>query len=237
MIRIAVVEDDPHYQKQLIGFIQDYQTQQNVSLQVTAFSDGLELVEHYHSNFDIIFLDIQMKLMDGMEAARRIRKVDQTVVLIFITNLAQFALQGYEVEALNYILKPINRFAFAQELSKAIRKASEKQAGLYLHVVQKNGMLRLDADRITYVESQGNDVIYHTLDGDYSARDSLKCVEEKLHGRPFYRCNNCYLVNLAQVEQVHKNQNTLMVGGAELQISRPRKKGFLAALTAYVGGK
>lgn len=235
MIHIAIVEDDPHYQKQLAGFIQAYQEEHGEPFQVTVFSNGLELVEQYSSDFDIVFLDIQMELMDGMEAARRIRMVDQTVVLIFITNLAQFALQGYEVEALNYILKPINRFAFAQELGKAIRKVNEKQSGIYLRIVQKNGMLRLNTSRITYVESQGNDVIYHTLDGDYTTRDSLKGVAEKLSQRAFFRCNNCYLVNLAQVEQVHKN--TVVVGGVELQISRMRKKGFLDALTAYVGGK
>lgn len=227
MIHIAIVEDDPHYQKQLADFIQEYQDKHGEQFHVAVFSNGLEIVEQYSSDFDIIFLDIQMELMDGMEAARRIREMDQNVVLIFITNLAQFALQGYEVEALNYILKPINSFAFAQELGKAIRKVTEKQAGIYLRIVQKNGMLRLNTSRITYVESQGNDVVYHTLDGDYTTRDSLKGAEEKLPQRNFYRCNHCYLVNLAQVERVTKN--IVVVGGSELQISRMRKKGFLEA--------
>lgn len=235
MIHIAIVEDDPRYQKQLSDFIAQYQADHGEQFKISLYANGMEIVEHYALNYDIILLDIQMELMDGMETAQRIREIDKDVVLIFITNLPQFALQGYEVEALSYLLKPINSFAFAQELHRAVVRVKETRSEAYLHIMQKNGLLRLTASHITYVESQGNDVIYHTLEGDYTARDSLKGVEEKLPANAFYRCNNCYLVNLAQVERVNKNE--VVVAGAQLQISRLRKKGFMEALAAYVGGK
>ena len=179
-------------------------------------------------------MDIEMKHLDGMATARRIRQQDRNVIIIFITNLAQFALQGYEVEALSYVLKPINYFAFSQELQKAVKKVRERSA-FFLHIVQESSMLRLDTAKLLYIESQGHSVTYHTTEGTMSARGSLKSIEEKLVGRPFSRCNNCYLVNLAHVEKVDKNQVT--VSGIELQMSRPRRKAFMEALASYVGGE
>lgn len=232
MIKIAVVEDDPAYRKRLNTFIQDYENETGERFKVTTFLDGLDIVEDCSTSYDIIFMDIQMKHLDGMQAARSTRKYDKNVIIIFITNLAQFAIQGYEVEALDYVLKPVNYFAFSQELQKAVRKVREKSS-FYLNIIQESSMIRLDVSKINYVESQGHNIIYHTEEGIFRNRDSLKNVEQKLKGRKFSRCNNCYLVNLAYVEKVDKNIVT--VSGEELQISRPKKKGFMEDLAAYVG--
>lgn len=234
MTRVAVVEDDAGYRKQLREYLQRYQQEYGETLEVVEFSDGLEIAEHYTPAYDIILMDIQMSNLDGMQTAERIRQQDRTVIIIFITNLAQFALQGYKVEALDYVLKPIRYFAFSQVLQKAVKKTRERSA-YFLHLVQESRMLRLDVSKIIYLESQGHSVIYHTEDGDYTERSSLKQLEQKLEGRHFSRCNNCYLVNLARVEQV--NQNVVTVSGRELQISRPRRKSFMEALAAYVGGE
>ncbi len=233
MIRIAVVEDEPGYSRLLNQFITDYECESGEAFYVANFYDGLDLIENYTSSFDIIFMDIEMKHLDGMSAARQIRQQDRNVIIVFITNLAKFAIQGYQVEAMNYILKPIHYFAFSQELKKAIEKVRERSA-FFLHIAYQRNMIRLDVSRISYVESIGHSVTYHVEDGDFTNRDSLKNVEEKLQGHHFSRCNNCYLVNLAYVEKVDKNIVT--VSGKELQISRPRKKAFMEALAVYVGG-
>ncbi|MBQ9165565.1 MAG: response regulator transcription factor [Oscillospiraceae bacterium] len=234
MIRIAIVEDDANYRSQLSRYIADYERDKKEQFKLTEFTDGLDIAENYTASYDIIFMDIEMKHLDGMATARRIRQQDRNVIIIFITNLAQFALQGYEVEALSYVLKPINYFAFSQELQKAVKKVRERSA-FFLHIVQESSMLRLDTAKLLYIESQGHSVTYHTTEGTMSARGSLKSIEEKLVGRPFSRCNNCYLVNLAHVEKVDKNQVT--VSGIELQMSRPRRKAFMEALASYVGGE
>lgn len=234
MTRIAVVEDDSAYRRQLREYLQRYERESGEALSVTEFSDGLEIAEHYSSSFDIIFMDIQMSHLDGMQTAQRIRAQDKTVIIIFITNLAQFALQGYKVEALDYVLKPIQYFAFSQVLQKAVKKVRESSA-FFLHLVQESRMLRLDVSKISYLESQGHNVVYHTDEGIYLERNSLKNLEQKLEGRHFSRCNNCYLVNLARVEKV--DQNLVTVSGEVLQISRPKRKSFMEALAAYVGGE
>ena len=112
MIRIAIVEDDTGYRSQLGKYIEQYQSDFSETVSVSEFSDGLEIVEKYKSEYDIILMDIQMKHMDGMQAAMRIRDMDKNVIIIFITNSAQFAVQGYKVEALDYVLKPIQYFAY-----------------------------------------------------------------------------------------------------------------------------
>jgi len=92
-----------------------------------------------------------------------------------------------------------------------------------------------NADQILYIESRGHTIIYHTEIGEYAERGSLKSAEEKLAQRHYYKCNNCYLVNLAHVERV--NQLVVTVKGQALQISRARKKSFMEALAAYMGGE
>ncbi len=232
MIRVAVVEDDAAYRRQLSGYLLRYEQEHEEPIRITEFSSGIELTESYSANYDIILMDIQMNYMDGMQTAQWIRELDKTVIIIFITNLAQFALEGYKVEALDYILKPVQYFAFSQTMQKAVKRVRQN-ATYFLHLMQESRMIRLDVSNISYIESQGRNVVYHTDEGEYTERGSLKSLEDKLEGWHFCRCNSCYLVNLAQVEQVEQSQVT--VAGQTLQISRSKRKGFMDALTAYVG--
>lgn len=186
MIRIAIVEDDTGYRSQLGKYIDQYQSDFSETVSVSEFSDGLEIVEKYKSEYDIILMDIQMKHMDGMQAAMRIRDMDKNVIIIFITNSAQFAVQGYKVEALDYVLKPIQYFAFSQVLHNAVKKVHGKSK-FYIHLIQESKMIRLDADQILYIESRGHTIIYHTEIGEYAERGSLKSAEEKLAQRHYYK--------------------------------------------------
>ena len=208
MTRIAIVEDEAAVREQLAGYVQRYTRQYGTQFEVTMFTDGVEILEDYRPVYDIIFLDVEMQHLDGMETVRRIRELDSDVLLIFITNMALYAIKGYAVGALDYVLKP---------------------------VPVDGGMRRLDAATIYYIESEGHRVHFYTEDGDFSAPGALKMLEEKLAGRLFARCNSGYLVNLAQVSGVQ--QNTVQVGPHELQISRPKRRAFLAALADYIGGE
>ena len=234
MTRIAIVEDEAAVREQLAGYVQRYTRQYGTQFEVTMFTDGVEILEDYRPVYDIIFLDVEMLHLDGMETARRIRELDSDVLLIFITNMAQYAIKGYAVGALDYVLKPVPYFAFSQQLQKAVNQLA-KRTRHYLAVPVDGGMRRLDAATIYYIESEGHRVHFYTEDGDFSAPGALKALEEKLTGRLFARCNNGYLVNLAQVSGVQ--QNTVQVGPHELQISRPKRRAFLAALADYIGGE
>ena len=234
MIRIAMVEDEAAVREQLQGYIQRYTRQYGTEFAVTEFSDGMEILDAYRPVYDIILLDVEMKHLDGMETARRIRELDRDVVLLFITNMAQYAIKGYAVGALDYLLKPVPYFAFSQQLQKAEEKL-RRRARHYLAVPVEGGLRRLDTAQIYYMESEGHRVHFYTEEGEFSAPGALKTFEEKLADLPFARCNSGYLVNLAQVKSVQ--QGLAQVGPYELQVSRPKRKSFLAALADYIGGE
>ena len=233
MIRIALVEDEAEVRAQLQGYVQRHTRQYGTEFAVTEFADGMELMDDYRPVYDILFLDVEMKHLDGMETARRIRELDPEVMLVFITNMAQYAIKGYAVGALDYVLKPVPYFAFSQQLQK-VEEQLRRRTRHYLAVPVEGGLRRLDTSRIYYIESEGHRVHFYTEEGDFAAPGALKALEEKLADRPFARCNSGYLVNLAQVQAVQ--QNTVEVGPYELQVSRPKRKSFLAALTDYIGG-
>ena len=233
MPRIAVVDDQPDMRQQLCSMIDQYSRENNCMLEVTAFSDGSQVITNYCKGFDIIFLDVEMKHLDGMETARRIRERDGGVLIVFITNMAQYAIRGYAVGALDYVLKPVPYFAFSQQLQKALGQL-EKRERHYLAVAVDGGMRRLDAAEIYYLESEGHKVHFYTEKEDFVVPGTLKNYEEKLVGRAFARCNSGYLVNLAQVSGVQ--QDMVQVGPYALQISRPRRKAFMAELADYIGG-
>ena len=233
MIRVAIVEDEAEIREQLMGYVQRYTRQYGTVFEVKTFADGLEILEDYRPAYDLILLDIEMKHLDGMETARRIRELDPEVMLVFITNMAQYAIKGYAVGALDYVLKPVPYFAFSQQLQK-VEEQLRRRTRHYLAVPVEGGLRRLDTSRIYYIESEGHRVHFYTEEGDFAAPGALKTLEEKLADRPFARCNSGYLVNLAQVQAVQ--QNTVEVGPYELQVSRPKRKSFLAALTDYIGG-
>jgi DNA-binding LytR/AlgR family response regulator len=135
MINIAIVEDEDSYASQLTEYINKYEAESGSSFRITRFKDGDEITNGYKGQFDIILMDIEMKLMDGMTAAEEIRKLDQEVVIMFITNMTNYAIRGYQVDALDYVLKPVSYFAFSQKLGRAIarmKKGSSKTISIEL---------------------------------------------------------------------------------------------------------
>ena len=233
MIHLAIVDDDEKSRMTMRDYAERYQEEFQEKLKITTFADGADIADEYKAEYDIIILDIQKRFMDGMRAAELIRKMDSDVILIFITNMAQYALKGYEVQAMNYLLKPVTYFAFSQEIQKAVGYIRERKKK-YFFIRIENGTLRLDSEDVLYLESKKHQIIIHTQKESYSTRDSMKNLEQTLSAYNFVRCNNCYLVNLAYVEGVV--QNSVIVAGDELQVSRPRKKQFMDALADYVGG-
>lgn len=231
MIRIAIVEDDPGYRTQLTEFLQRYEKESGESFHITQFSDGMEIIEGYKSDFDIILMDIEMQYMDGMTAAERIRKLDMEVVIIFITNMSQYVMKGYTVDAMDYVLKPISYFSFSQRIDRALQRM-RRRTKRYLAIGYQGGMRKLDISQITYVEVIDHDLVYHTKKESFETKGTLAEAEKALGSNNFFRCNKGYLINLEYVEAVRNFE--VQVADILIQVSRPRKKALLDALNDYV---
>lgn len=231
MIRVALVEDDPNYREELMEYLKRYEQESGEKFRIRVFTDGDEIAEEYRAEYDIILMDIEMTFMDGMTAAERIREVDSEVVIIFITNMPQFVMKGYTVDALDYVLKPITYFAFSQRIDRALSRM-KKRTRKYITIEIKGGMQKLDVSKITYVEVNNHDLIFHTLSGDYLTKGAMKEVEANLGAENFFRCNKCYLINLEYVESVQNFD--VILGKDAVQVSRARKKALLDALNDYL---
>ncbi|MDR1387006.1 MAG: LytTR family DNA-binding domain-containing protein [Propionibacteriaceae bacterium] len=232
-MRIGVVEDDPASRRLLVDYVARYEAEHGLACQVTCFNDGRGLLDGLGLGFDLLLLDIQMPGLDGFTAAERVRQVDRDVVIVFITNTPRYALHGYEVDALSYLLKPVPYFALARELTRSLERMA-RRADDYIVISAGPDLVRLATRDIVYLESVKHRLIVHTLERQHSTVGPLKAMEATLAERGFFRSNSCYLVNLRHVTAVQQS-SCVMTTGQSLVVSRPRKKDFLIALTDYLG--
>lgn len=233
MIHIAIVEDEEMYSNQLNDYIERYCKESGINMKVDFFTDGDEIVQNYSGDYDIILMDIQMRFMDGMTAAEKIREMDREVIIMFITNMIQYAIRGYQVDALDYMVKPVEYFSFSQKLSKAIERVKPDHYR-YIEVTTSNGWRKLDINQILYVESRGHYLNIETQKGVFQTRGTMKGAEEALEPHGFCRIHKGYLVNMKYVEEVR--ENNCILGLRQIPISRVKRKDFMEKLTNYIGG-
>ena len=232
MIRIAIVEDDEKQITELRQYMHRYEKDTGTELKVYVFHDGAEILDNYTPQYDIILMDIEMRLVDGMTAAEEIRRQDAEVTLIFVTNMTQYAIRGYEVGALDYVVKPVSYFAFMQKLTRAISKLPKREKS-FVTLTLRSGVMRIAASDIYYVECQGHTLYFHTAQGVLEMNGTMKSVEESFQNLQFSRGNNCYLINLMHVDGIENMY--AVVNGEKLLLSRPRQKSFMQDLTKYWG--
>ncbi len=231
MIHIALVEDEEEYRKVFLGYLRRYEQESGRQFRISVFPDGEDIISSYKADYDLILMDIAMRFMDGMTAAEKIRELDQEVVIIFITNMPQFVMKGYAVDALDYVLKPVNYFAFSQRIERAISRMSRRREQ-YFTVPVRGGIRKLSVSNILYVEVQDHDLLFHTRNESILTRGSLAEVEAKLGNAGFFRCNKYCLVNLAFADSLQGID--LVVAGEHIQVSRAKKKAMLDALNNYL---
>ena len=128
MIHAVIVEDDKQAASKLNDFLRLYFDKRNLSFHVTIYSNAVDFLSDYSYKYDVVFMDIEMPLMNGMEAAKRLRELDHNVCLIFVTNMMQYAVKGYEVDAIGYIVKPIDYFVFDVNMNKVVDRLAKKQS-------------------------------------------------------------------------------------------------------------
>lgn len=232
-MRVAIVDDEKKERDNLRGFLQRFSEEFQKSINVDEYHSSDELLSDYKTVYDVIIFDIDMPGTNGMDAARIIREIDKNVVILFITNIAQYAINGYEVEAVDYVIKPIEYYDFSMKFQKVARKVAQRQEN-YVILDTLDGTKKVSVADIYYVEVLAHYLIYHTSVGDYKIRGSMKVHEESLTTYNFVRIHKSYLVNLANVENLHANE--VKAGGTSLPIGRVYKERLLQEYLRYARG-
>lgn len=231
-ISAAIVEDDDLAAQDLERYLAQFGRENGCTFSVSRFGEAGSFLQSYEPRYDIIFMDIKMPGMDGMSAAEQLRQLDQVTILIFVTSMVQYAVQGYDVNAFDFIVKPINSTAFAMKMKRAMR-ALKLSRGSEL-MLNAGGITRvLSSSSIHYIEVMDHDLTYYTEQGIFSVRGKLSSAEQKLPAESFFRCSISYLINLRYVTQFTGAQ--VCVAGQWLRVSRAKKKELAAAVAAYLG--
>ena len=228
MIRVAILDDEESQIETIISHLERFQSETGEDFTPSVFKNAVSFLADYKADFDLVFMDIRMPYITGIDAAKMLRERDQNVALIFVTSLAQYAVDSYKVEASDYLLKPISYIDFKLSLTRVLKKIAKDD---FLTISYKNSVNRLRISEIRYVEtSENHKIVYHTAHGDLTRFASIKKAEDELASKGFASCNQCYLVNLAYVASVEGFVCKLR-DGTELQISQPKRKSFTTALS------
>ena len=225
-MRVAIVEDENAAAERLEAYLNRFSEESGEKVAVKRFCDPVGLLNPY-AEFDLVLMDIEMPNMDGMEGARRLREIDRNAKLIFVTNMAQYAAKGYEVDAMDFLVKPVaySDFAFKMKrASNAVRIGRARE----LTILLPGGMVRENANELVYVEVLGHRLTYHFMDHEVKARGSIGSVKETLKELNLLIPHNSYLINPKFIDRVQSY--TVTVNGVELPISRNRRKEFLQEL-------
>lgn len=232
--RVLIVEDDEEAHDALASALARYGSLHGVSFAHDWLRSpiGMDPTSDVH---DLIFMDIDMPGMTGMEAAEELREHDQATPLIFVTNLAAYAVHGYAVDALDFIVKPFTYADFSLRMDRAMR-VMQRPSMRTLTVKARDGVRIFSAESLISVESARHDITYRLTNGDsFSLRGSLRAVEEELGGSPFLKLSASCIVNMSQVRGVNGSEVTLS-DGSRAWISRANRRRCLEAIASHLGG-
>ncbi len=231
MIKVAIVEDEQAASGLLKQYLERYSADRNTEFDIHIFENGMQFLVDYDPNTDLVFMDIEMQVMNGLETSARLREIDPVVGLVYVTNMAKYAVEGYAYHAIDYLLKPLVYQAFLMKMDRILKfiKNSKKSSSITLSSRTEQHVVELNS--IYYVEVSGHDVLYHTDSGCHKIYGTLKEQSGKLPKEFFFQCNSCYIVNLCHISKIDGSE--LVVGESRIEISRSRRKSLLEAFNRY----
>ncbi len=222
MYRFCIVDDDKNIRDELLSFLKQYSQEENLEISIDCFEDANKFLKQ-DDEYDLIFMDIEIGDLNGIDVVKSMREKKIDTIVIFISYLASYAVDGYSVDGFDFIVKPLNYYEFSLKMKRAMNNIS-KEKNVVFHVHSRGEIYKIESNKLKYVEVINHTIIFHMLDENITINSSLKEVKEKLAGADFALCNQCYLVNLNFVESI--NKNTVKVKDEELRISVPRRKEF-----------
>ena len=232
-INIAICEDD---KKQLLinkHYIEQWATLRDKRVNILIYKNAESFLFNwnYEEEIDLVFLDIQMGQMSGMELAKHIRTQDQNIAIVFITGESKYVFDGYKVQALDYLMKPVKKDDFFRCLDIWVNKKL-KQENSYFILKKGKELMKVKCDDIHYFISFDHYLDMYTDDEVITFKKKIGEVERELPQEQFYRCHRSYIVNLMHIDTLSKNE-IILDNGSKIPISKSRLKSTYEAFTKY----
>lgn len=233
-VKIALCDDESKFLEELGKQLVRYASENKIVFQIDCFESGDKFLNCYseHKDYDIIFLDIQMPGMNGIELAKRLREYNDNIIIIFLTSLLQYALDGYRVCALRYLMKPLSYTKLSRELNEILLELKNAKDN-YLIVKNDNGVYKIRYEDVIYIETYGRNTMLHTKVKNVLSYKTLKYFEKQLDNR-FFRCHSSYLVNLEEIITIEQFDITLSNGDV-ISLSKNRKHNFSEKMAEFYG--
>lgn len=228
-MRIAIVDDEQAQRDTLRTYLERFSAESGSRFDVKEFPSGDTLLENYHLVYDIILFDVDMPGTNGINTARQVREMDESVTILFITNMAQYAINAFEVEAADYIIKPIEYYDFAMKFRRAVKRAV-RRSNRELTLDTVDGVRRLKIPEIVYVEALDHYLTYHMYHKNTGAaklevRSGIGEHEALLKPYHFCRVHKSFLINLAHIDVIRTSE--VVLNGVALPIGRRYKKNLM----------
>ena len=230
MLLVSIIDPSKEDVTRLSALIERHFRRSSTAYVQRVYQSGMEFVRSAE-NSDIVFLETNLEKLDGLETARIIRKLGSEAQLIFVARGAEMAIHGYSVDALDYLLKPVEPTDVERALDKAVRRLSSRSCA-YLALKLPNGTASISTNDITYVEVFDHNLVYHTTGGDYTVRGRLGDVYEQLDHDYFLACNRSFIVNLRYVTEICTDH--VILNGTKISVSKSHRKEIQSRFSAFM---
>ncbi|MEN8905523.1 MAG: LytTR family DNA-binding domain-containing protein [Clostridiales bacterium] len=235
MIRIAICEDELKQRIYIKSIIENESNKRNLTIKINNYESGEHLIKYLEESineFDIIFLDIKMKKISGIDTAKIIRSNNKKVLIIFITGLSEYVFEGYNVRAFNYLIKPINEKKIIRVFNEALDTLEKAPKAEFILTVN-NEIFKIKYENIEYFASDKRKIDMICIDNSYNFYGSLNDIEKTLDANNFVRCHRRYIVNLENVKHI-KEKTITTINGNKLPVSRNRYKDTVFAFAKNI---
>ena len=233
MIVVAICDDEEVYVESLAKELERYSREQNKEIKIVKFTKALHFLDQSRDTYELIFRDIKMPQVDGLEAAEDIRRRDDKVSIMFLTSYMQRAADGYGVAAEAFIQKPIQYNRLKKELDKWYIKHMQVEEP-YIVLQNSDGKYKIFIKSLKYIETSGRNILVHTTQKNIKIAKSMKEMQRELEPMGFYKCHNSFLVNVRFVDYVNKTEVGL-ISHEMLPVSKAKRKTFVDSVAVFWG--
>lgn len=236
IVNIAICDDEKIQVELLKKYVLNWADEKNIKVTIEAFYSGesFEFSWSMDKRYHILLLDIQMSGLNGVELARKIRKEDSIINIIFITAIPDYIGAGYDVEAINYLIKPIGEKKLYECLDRAIQRIPKEDKAILIE--EEREIIRVLQNDILYIEAFSHSIEINTIDGKHTTRKNIGTIEKELDENIFAKCHRSYIVGLRHVKKIAKD-NLELDNGDIIPVSRRQySKTNMAFIEYYRGG-